>query len=420
MDITENTHTSSRPYCPDCGPATVFHFVERWSYRVDGVLTYLQKPPELIWRGIKPLVAKMRLGRMAPITTIALTKLGIGKIVNKPDEKNNLRATVIWEEAKKRGIAMREFRPFGFSRELFFATFSNDTVAFDGLPRPRTAKESSLDWMDNKGIILKKFRAAGIPVPKGKSCTTVSEAEKVFHSIESAVIVKPTIGSRSRHTYVDIKDIETLRHAFKKAKELCPSVVVEEELSGFVFRITLIGGKIAGIMRREAPHIVGDGEHVIRELIVKENENPLRHGPIFHELPLGEETMAILKEQSLNLDSIPKKDRMVIIHPKVSRSYGASTTEVTNIHPDNEEMFLHIARVLNDPLVGVDFMIDDIARSWKEQKCGVIECNSLPFIDLHHYPLKGPAKNPAGALWDLIFPNSALGGRGNDPVAKEA
>ena len=37
-----------------------------------------------------------------------------------------------------------------------------------------------------------------------------------------------------------------------------------------------------------------------------------------------------------------------------------------------------------------DFIIEDITKSWKEeQHCGIIECNSLPFIDLHHYPLFG-------------------------------
>ena len=361
----------------------------------------------MIWRGIKPAVATLRLGRLAPMGAKGLTALGLGKIVTHPDDKNNLRALVIWKEAERRGIAMREFRPFGFSREIFYASNGRDTIAFDGLPRPRNAREGSLNWMDNKGIILKKFRAEKIPVPMGKSCTTLTEAESVFHSIvkgpQDAVIVKPTIGSRSRHTYVDIKDLEALRHAFKKAKELCPSVVVEEELSGFVFRITLIGGNIAGVMRREAPHVIGNDRSTIKELIIEENRNPLRQGPIFHELPMGEETIEILKEQNLTLDSIPPQGEMVIIHSKVSRAYGASTTEMSNIHPDNEQLFLKMAKVLNDPLVGVDFMIDDMTKSWKEQNCGVIECNSLPFIDLHHYPLKGKAKNPAGVLWNLVF-----------------
>ncbi len=361
----------------------------------------------MIWRGIKPLVEKLHLGRLAPHGTRIASAIGLGEIAIKPDSKNNLRATVLWEEAERRGIVMREFRPFGLSREIFFATYGNDTHVFDGLPRPRDARENSINWMDNKGIILKKFRAAGVPVPQGQACKTLEKAEKIFDDIvktpDDAVIIKPTIGSRSRHTYVGINDVATLRRAFKKAKELCPSVVVEEELPGFVFRITLIGGAIAGVMRREAPHVIGDGEHTVHQLIMEENNNPLRHGPIFHELPLGEGTIDMLNQQKLSFDAVPAKNQMVVIHSKVSRAYGASTTEMTDIHPDNEVLFLMIAKVLDNPLVGVDFMIEDIGKSWKEQKCGIIECNSLPFIDLHHHPLKGPAKNAAGMLWDLIF-----------------
>jgi D-alanine-D-alanine ligase-like ATP-grasp enzyme len=378
----------------------------------------VQKPAALIWQGVKPLVAQSRPGRLTPAAIRTLASLGLGTIVTRADDKNNWRARVLWEEAERRGIVMREFRPFGLAREIFYATYGNDTRGFDGLPRPRAAHESSLEWMDDKGIILKKFRAAGVPVPRGKSVSTFKDAETVFRAITpAAVIIKPAIGSRSRHTYLHITDVAALRHAFYKAKELSPRVAVEEELSGFVFRITLVGGKVAGVMRREPPHVIGDGKHSVHQLITAENNNPLRHGPIFHGLPLGEETIAVLKDQKLSLDSVPEKDRMVTIHQKVSRAYGASTTEITNIHPDNQTLFLHIAKVLDDPLIGVDFMIDDMARSWKEQKSGVIECNSLPFIDLHHFPLKGPARNVAGDVWDLIFAGSAVGSGRNHPVS---
>jgi cyanophycin synthetase len=102
---------------------------------------------------------------------------------------------------------------------------------------------------------------------------------------------------------------------------------------------------------------------------------------------------------------------MVTLHEKVSRAYGASTTEMADVHPENEKLFVKIAAVLDDPLVGVDFMIEDMAKPWYEQKCGVIECNSLPFIDLHHFPLKGSARNAAGAVWEMIFPDATLGDR---------
>lgn len=422
-----DTHSNARAYCPDCGPASVSHFIERWSVRANGVLGYFQKPPAAIWRGVKPLIAKTRPGRLAPATAHCFAALGLGKIVTRADGKVNWRTRVLWEEAERRGIVMREFRPFGLPREIFYATYGDDTKGFDGLPRPRAAHEAAIDWMDDKGVILKKFRTAGLPVPRGASVTSVKAAEKIFHEItgeseagkSNAVIVKPAIGSRSRHTYIHITDIDALRHAFKKARELSPRVVVEEDLSGFVFRITLVGGAIAGIMRREPPHVIGDGTHTIHQLIIEENKNPLRHGPIFHELPLGEETIALLKEQNLSLESIPAAGRMIIVHPKVSRSFGASTTEITDIHPDNETLFLKIAEVLDDPLVGVDFIIDDMSRSWRGQTCGVIECNSLPFIDLHHFPLKGPARNAAGAVWDLIFSQSGSRDGGGGAGSKE-
>lgn len=45
---------------------------------------------------------------------------------------------------------------------------------------------------------------------------------------------------------------------------------------------------------------------------------------------------------------------------------------------------------------------------WNEQqRVGILECNGLPFIDLHHYPFEGKPQNVAGALWDIVFPDSS-------------
>ncbi len=404
----------TKTYCPDCGPVGVQHWSERFSARFDPILNTATKPIQWLWFGIRPGIYALKLESAIPLIYKTLATLQLGTLHDTPDQENNWRARVLWDEAERRGITMHEFRPFGLPREIFWASYRGEIRSFDGLPRPRFASERSLDWMDDKGIILEKFRAAGVPVPRGRICTTIPEAEKVFREINNensggTVIVKPNLGSRSRHTYVGIADITALRLAFVKAKELTPYPVVEEELCGFVFRITLVGGKTVGIMRREPPHVTGDGKHTIRELIARENENPLRHGPIFHELHLDNDAIATLAKQNLAPDSIPAKNQVTVLNQKVSRAYGASTTELddTVIHPDNHELFLKIARVLDDPIVGVDFMIEDMAKSWLEQKkCGVIECNSLPFIDLHAYPLRGKPKNIAADIWNLCFPAS--------------
>jgi glutathione synthase/RimK-type ligase-like ATP-grasp enzyme len=65
-------------------------------------------------------------------------------------------------------------------------------------------------------------------------------------------------------------------------------------------------------------------------------------------------------------------------------------------------LFEKIARILHAPIVGIDFIIEDISRSWEEQEgCGVIECNGKPFFDNHHLPFEGKPQNIAEAIWDL-------------------
>ena len=39
--------------------------------------------------------------------------------------------------------------------------------------------------------------------------------------------------------------------AFKKARQLSPWVMIEEELTGYVHRGTVIGGKLIAVLRRE-------------------------------------------------------------------------------------------------------------------------------------------------------------------------
>src|SRR5260370_15242299 len=148
---------TSPAYCPDCGPATVSHVIERWNVRADSFFSYLTKPSELVWRSVRPVIAHFRPGRIAPAFFKICAALGLGEIVKTPDAKTTDRTRVIWEEAERRGIAMREFRPFGLARNIYFASFEGDTLLFDGLPRPRLSHDASQNWMDDKGIILKKF-----------------------------------------------------------------------------------------------------------------------------------------------------------------------------------------------------------------------------------------------------------------------
>ena len=75
-----------------------------------------------------------------------------------------------------------------------------------------------------------------------------------------------------------------------------------------------------------------------------------------------------------------------------------------NVHPDNIELFKKVGVTIRDSVVGLDCIFSDIRKSWKDQeRCGIIECNSMPFVDLHHFPFEGQARDVAGMLWDSVI-----------------
>ncbi len=451
-----NTGNLKKETCPDCGPVPVVHWVERWSIIVDWFFAPLFNCMDWLLGVLRPLLTLFPWQYLGLPFFKLLVALHLGTLQDKVDDRDNARTRAMWESAGKRGIEVKEFRLLGRQQAGFFwarwngkgtqsadglreggrgngsfpveeraseASVENREVlkvmrpkatgvspwsitVFEGLPRPFGLFDKSLAWMDNKSLIKKKFSAAGIPVARGGTCTRFSQAEKVFEEVGAPVIVKPHIGSRSRHTFVHVMSIPDLKVAFKSAKQLSPWVIVEEELIGHVYRGTVVGGKCLGVVSREPAHVTGDGTKTIRELVEEENKNPLRKGPIYHAIPVDEEGKRELARQGFTWDSIPKKEERVTINQKVTRTLGAVMRDVMDeTHPDIISTLEKAADVLGSPLVGIDFIIKDISKSWKEQeKCGIIECNSLPFVDLHHYPISGKPRDVAGALWEMVFP----------------
>ncbi|MEK7088513.1 MAG: hypothetical protein AAB913_00075 [Patescibacteria group bacterium] len=392
-------------YCKDCEPAQENHLIAYFSV----VMSYVGEPffdfMEILFKSTVEAIS----GRFSIPFLKLMTFLGFGYFSSRPDEKDTLRTKCFWEEAERRGIKMVEFH-MGIIRDSFIAKYKGKTITFDGLPRPEEMESDSLKWMDNKGIMKIKFLKEGLPVADGGVAFTKSKALKIFNRLKKPVITKPNLGSRSRHTLIHIDTPEKLIYGFKKAKKLSPLVVIEEELRGYLFRGTLIGGKLVGVVKRDQPEVVGDGIHTLQELMEKENNRVERQGPIFHKIIIDPDAETELKREGIKMEDIPEKGKVITFSQKTSRGIGGTTTEVTDIiHKDNIKILEHVGRFLKDPLVGVDFIIEDITKSWhEEQHCGIIECNSLPFIDLHHYPLFGKPNNVAGKLWDLIIPESKI------------
>ncbi|NVN96718.1 hypothetical protein HXX01_00490 [Candidatus Nomurabacteria bacterium] len=392
-----------KKYCVDCGGAQVNHNMVYFSLWLSGVIE-----PWTKW--MDNIIPERKLEWIGPILVKILTTLHLGNVTTKPNERDSFRAKVLWEEAIKRGIDMKEFHLFGIGNDIFISRFKGEMRFFDVLPRTKDYDPKGLEWMDNKNEMKKHFIKEGIKVAAGGVVNSEKKALKLFRSLDKPVIAKPNLGSRSRHTTTHISTEEEMKRAYHLAHMLSPWVMIEEELSGYVHRGTVIGGKFIAALRREPAYIIGDGIHNVKELIEIENKNPMRDNKMFHQLSLDEEAKKELNHWSKDENTVPKDKEIVTLGQKTSRAVGGGITDVTDkMHPDNIAMLEKIGKVLNDPLIGVDFIMNDVSLSWKDQpKSGVIECNSAPFIDLHHFPLVGKPHNVAGALWDIIYPESKI------------
>jgi cyanophycin synthetase len=310
------------------------------------------------------------------------------------------RGKVFWEEAKRRGIVMQRFVLFGRQTDAYRARLLGRTIVFTALPRPIISASGSEWWIDDKWLLKEKLQTAGVLVPDGGVCTTYEEARAIFHRIEKPVIVKPRVGSRGRHTTTHVYTEEDLHTAFDRAQQLCHWVVVEQHLIGAVYRGTVIDGVLIGVLSGEPPRVVGDGTRTIEELI--RDKGARKHKKV-SDVSVGVHHHAFLARTGRTLGTVPNKGEVVDLLEKVGVSYGGHSAEVTGItHPEIKNILERAAKVVDDPVIGFDFIIPDITKSPAQQRWGIIECNSVPFINLHHDPVEGEPVNVASALWDYV------------------
>jgi len=392
--------------CSDCGDDAIFHGLTYYSILIDEFFASLFGPEKV---GVAKKPGKIGLmidsfGRwFTPHMLDLFIATGLASSLIEPDDDTQLLALMIWQEAKKRGITVEEFRLLGLPRNMFLATYPNGRrFAFEGIPLP-PADVARVHWMDNKAILKKEFTKLGLPVARGGSARTLYGAKKIFKDLTPPIIVKPYSGSGSRHTVLHITSEEELVKAFRIASRVAPRSVVEEELVGAVYRATVVDGKLVAALRRDQPYVVGDGTSTVTELVQKENEHPKRQGPYFHHIQLNETADQELAWQGYTRDTVLPEGKRAVLHQKINWSVGGTTCDVTdNVHEDNRLLFEETCRVLGATIVGIDFIIEDLSRSWKEQeRCGILECNSMPFFDNHHLPFEGEPRDVAAAIWDM-------------------
>lgn len=385
--------TNNKKTCSACGTSPVNHtflFVDNFLNETIGRFM------NLFFNTYK----NRRLTRYVEIVMFFFLR-GIGMLSFNQDisKVSSGRSELVWMEARKRGIKMDQIKIFNKCIDNYRAFINGGIYYFESIPIPPDLNQYGYTWLDDKLKLAKKLKKGELKTPKTFLAITERGALKAFDKLEKPIIVKPKNGSRGRHTTTNINTKEELIKAFRLGKQISFTLVLQEHLYGSVCRATIVGDELVGFFKALPPQITGDGNQNIEALIIAKNKNKNEK---LGDILINEELINFIKRQGYTLESILENGKTIDLIAKTGRLYGGHTREMINeIHPKIHQIFQKAAKIVEAPVAGFDIIIEDPTKDPDLQKWGIIECNSLPFIDLHYYAEEGPRINPAEKIWDL-------------------
>jgi D-alanine-D-alanine ligase-like ATP-grasp enzyme len=393
-----NEPQSKKSSCSYCGDAPVNHAF----YFVDSVIAitldvYTRKFIKHI-----PNVVK-KFADMIPVFLFEI--LGFLKLVkfsSDINKANTFRSKIIWEEAQRRGIMMEQIIFCHKPLDHYRARLNGQKFYFASIPIKPEFLDTKKNW-DDKVVLKEELFKKNIPIPNYFDLplfkSTDKNIEKIFSKLSKPIIVKPRVGSRGRHTVTNINNLRQLYEGINIARKICSQLIIEEHLKGSVCRATLVNGVLAGFYRTDAPTVIGDGKKTIKELI--EEKDNLRHKRI-ERINVSKELRDHIFRSGFVLDDVlPDKFALSLTH-RMGRLFGGTTKEMLDeLHPSFIPIFQEATKIVGLSVVGFDAIIPNPTQSADSQHWGIIECNSLPFIDLHYFALEGKPKNIAGMIWDM-------------------
>ncbi|WP_141736229.1 cyanophycin synthetase [Oligoflexus tunisiensis] len=309
--------------------------------------------------------------------------------------------------AKRRGIPVQRLND-GNLLQLGYGRHRQYVQATEGW----STRAIAVDIACDKALTKKFLRDAHLPVPSGTVVRTVHEALQTLKEFTSPLVVKPLDGRQGKGVSLQVRTPEELIKAFTAASDYASAVVIEEMFQGHDYRVLVINGKMVAASQRLPPRVFGDGVHTVAELVVIENQNPLRGEG--HEKPLTQiicDAIALncLQRQGYELDSIPAVGSLVWMRDSHNLSTGGTARDVTDeVHPQTRRICERAAATIGLDICGIDLIADDISQPLTAQN-GIIEINAAPGIRMHLFPSEGKSRDVGQAIVAMMFPEGHQG-----------
>jgi GNAT-family acetyltransferase (TIGR03103 family) len=253
-----------------------------------------------------------------------------------------------------------------------------------------------MSMCQDKEVTFRMVKGFKIPTP-AQIVYKDKEVAEEFLKKYKRVVVKPSHGEQGCGISVDIQNKSTLKKAILKAQKFSEKVLIEQFVEGEDLRIIVINFEVVAAAVRRPAEIIGNGKNTVKQLIqvLSKKRSAATGGE--SKILLDDETLRCIRVQKKNYDSVLKLGEVLKVRKTANLHTGGTIHDVTSrIHPHICEAAEKIAKILNIPVVGLDFLMPDILGT----DFVLIEANERPGL-ANHEP-----QPTAEKFIDFLFPES--------------
>lgn len=300
-----------------------------------------------------------------------------------------------YERLAPAGVNTLRFLQAAHEMDIPWRHVANNVYQFGWGSRSRWLDSSFTDQTSIIGAGLARdkvacahvLRDAGLPVPRHRLVASSTQAVSAAESMGYPVVVKPANLDGGRGVMAGLQDADAVKKAFLAAFKLSKRVLVEQYIDGMDYRVRVCNGDVIGVVIRRPACVVGDGVHTVQFLIDQTNAQRASQPTVqridieqgVYPIAVDDEVLDRLKHQGLDLQSVVKEGQVLRLRGAANVSLGGTTWDVTgSAHPDNLVLAGDAVRALRLDLAGVDLLVPDISRSWKETGGAICEVNAQP------------------------------------------
>jgi cyanophycin synthetase len=267
----------------------------------------------------------------------------------------------------------------------------------------------------DKAYVKTLWSRAGVPIAEGRVVHDEEQAVATALELGWPIAVKPTDADYSIGVTLQIRSMDDLRAAYRKARDRSKGgqVLVERNLIGLWHRLLVVNDELVAAARREPPSVIGDGQQTIAKLVEAANRDP-RRGPNYRwpmqYLVLDEVAREFLADRGLGPESVPPAGEAVVLRKLAFSEYGAVTRDVLDIiHPSTCDHARDAVRLVGLDMAGLDVIATDLSVPLPEQGGGFLEVNATPMITLHVAPICQSPRPVGEAIVQSLFPSPSDG-----------